>query len=266
MWQWRVQNVMTTDVVTASVDAPVAELVTLLRKRRIGAVPIVDDFGVVLGMVTWSDLHEIIDIVEPESPRRWWQRAFSPRLVWPEGTAAGVMNGPPMTIGADASLTAAARLMHKHGVGRLLVVGADRGLRGIVSRSDLFKVHDRLDAVIRDDVVNHVLLDELRIRPGSVHVRVEDGEVTLTGDTAHRTTALAAARTAALIPGVTDVDNQLGSEADDTASRSCRREVTPSFPKTLRKCHSTVRGLRNNRAATSGLVKPSATSRAICRS
>jgi CBS-domain-containing membrane protein len=122
-----------------------------------------------------------------------------------------------MTIGADASLTAAARLMRKRAVGRLLVVDADHRLRGVVSRSDLFKVHDRLDAVIRDDVVHHVLIGELRIRPGAVRVSVDDGAVTLTGRTARRTTAPAAARMIALIPGVTDIDNQLLSDVDDTA-------------------------------------------------
>lgn len=218
MRQWRVQDVMTTEVITASGDAPVHGLIDLLRTREISAVPIVDDFGVVLGVVSWSDLYEIIEIAESAHPRRWWRRAVPPRLFWPEGTAAGVMNGPPMTIGADASLTAAARLMHKHAVGRLLVIDANHRLRGIVSRSDLFKVHDRLDAVIRDDVVHQVLTNELRIRPGAVHVSVDDGAVTLIGRTARRTTALAAARMAALIPGVTDVDNQLLSDVDDTAA------------------------------------------------
>jgi CBS-domain-containing membrane protein len=241
MRQWSVQNVMTTDVITASGDAPVAELVTLLRDRKISAVPIVDDFGVVLGVVSWNDLHEIIEIAQPARPRSWWHRTFPPRLVWPEGTAAGVMNGPPMTIGADASLTAAARLMHKYGVGRLLVVDADHKLRGIVSRSDLFKVHDRLDAVIRDDVMHHLQNDELRIRPESVQVSVENGAVTLTGHTTRRTTALAAGRTTALIPGVTDVDNQLRSDIDDTAAPGTARH-------SLRRNYLMLDSGRRNRA------------------
>ncbi|MET0417661.1 MAG: CBS domain-containing protein [Actinoplanes sp.] len=207
---------MTTDVITASVDAPVADLVALLTERQISAVPIVEDFGVILGVVSWTDLHAMIEISPSKDPPRWWRRWAPPQLTWPQGTAAGVMTGPPLTIGADASLPAAARLMHQHAVGRLLVADADRGLRGIVSRSDLFKVHDRLDAVIRDEVMHHVLLDELRIRPRAVQVTVDNGAVTLHGRTARRTTALAAARMTELIPGVTDVDNQLRSDVDDT--------------------------------------------------
>jgi hypothetical protein len=44
------------------------------------------------------------------------------------------------------------------------------------------------------------------------------------------------------------------------------REVIPSLANTLRRCHSTVRGLRNRRAPISGLDSPSRASRAICSS
>ena len=58
------------------------------------------------------------------------------------------------------------------------------------------------------------------------------------------------------------------------ASRACRgsaasrplRESIPSLPKTLCRCHSTVRGLRNNWAPICALVSPSRASRAICSS
>src|SRR5689334_24706523 len=45
--------------------------------------------------------------------------------------------------------------------------------------------------------------------------------------------------------------------------RSCLREVTPSFTKTFRRCHSTVWVLMNSCAPISWFVKPSAASLAI---
>jgi hypothetical protein len=50
------------------------------------------------------------------------------------------------------------------------------------------------------------------------------------------------------------------------ASIRPRREVMPSLVNTLRRCHSTVRGLRNSWAPISGLVRPSRASRAISSS
>ena len=52
--------------------------------------------------------------------------------------------------------------------------------------------------------------------------------------------------------------------ASKSAERSSLRELIPSLPNTLRRCHSTVRGLRNSWAPISGFVCPSAASRAIC--
>jgi hypothetical protein len=56
------------------------------------------------------------------------------------------------------------------------------------------------------------------------------------------------------------------SESEGRMSASSRRERIPSFPNTLRKCHSIVRGLRNSRLPISGLDRPSRASLAICRS
>jgi CBS-domain-containing membrane protein len=218
MSQWRVRDVMTTEVITAPEDGSVAQIVTLLTERKISAVPIVDRFDVVLGVVSWTDLHKKIDIGTPEAAPRaaWWRRRLPPTMRWPEGTVAEVMSGPPLTIGADASLPAAARMMYDRDVGRLLVVDGDNRLRGIVTRSDLLKVHARLDAVIRDEVMQRVLGRTLMIPPGTVQATVDDGVVTLTGRVAGRTTAVAAARLTEAVPGVTGVVDQLTVVLDDT--------------------------------------------------
>jgi CBS-domain-containing membrane protein len=218
MRSWRVQDVMTTEVITAPENATVAEIVTLLTDRQITAVPITDRFDAVLGVVSWTDLREKIDVGTPEDTSRfgWWLGAAQLPTQWPEGTAVEVMSAPALTIGAGASLPAAARVMYRRGVGRLLVVDRDNRLLGIVTRSDLLKVYARLDAVIRDEVMQSVLLDTLRIRPGAVGATVEEGVVTLTGRTERKTTAVAAARLTAAVPGVTDVVDRLTFDANDT--------------------------------------------------
>jgi CBS-domain-containing membrane protein len=88
MTTWRVHDVMTTEVITAPHDASVAEIVALLTERQITAVPIVDSFDVVLGVVSWTDLRSKIDVAAPhgESSVRWWRRRLPPLVEWPRGT------------------------------------------------------------------------------------------------------------------------------------------------------------------------------------
>lgn len=232
MPQWRVRNVMTTEVITAPDDASIAQIVTLLTDRQVSAVPIVDSFDVVLGVVSWTDLRRKIEIRAPEdAPRaRWWRRRVPPLTQWPDGTAVEVMTGPPLTIEAHATLPAAARVMHRSNVGRLLVVDNDNRLRGIVTRSDLLKVHSRLDAVIRDEVMHHILDDRLAIPPGTVQAAVDDGVVTLTGHAARKTTAAAAVGLTVAVPGVTDVVDQLTFDIDDTVTAAPARQAAKRDP------------------------------------
>ena len=59
----------------------------------------------------------------------------------------------------------------------------------------------------------------------------------------------------------------VGCESESgRAVASSRREWIPSLANTLRRCHSTVRGLRKSRAPISGFESPSRASCAICRS
>jgi len=232
MTQWQVRDVMTTDVITAPDDASVAEIVTVLTDRQITAVPIVDRFDVVLGVVSWTDLRDKIDIRLPDGEPHvgWWRRCAPSLAQWPEGTAVEVMSGPALTIGADASLSAAARMMYRSEVGRLLVVDGDNRLRGIVTRSDLLKVHARLDAVIRDEVIHRVLHRTLMIPPGDVQATVVDGVVSLTGRISRKTTAVAAAQLTETVPGVVGVVDQLAFAVDDTAAAAPARKAAERDP------------------------------------
>jgi CBS domain-containing protein len=219
MPQSRVRDVMTTDVITASDDASVAEIAAILAGRRISAVPVVDRFDVVIGVVSWTDLHHTIETGAPDgdADRGWLRRRRSRRLRWPTRAATDVMSAPPVTIGPDASLSAAGRVMHHRKVGRLLVVDRAGRLVGIVTRVDLLKIHDRLDAVIRDEVMQRILRRTLMIEPGAVQVAVDDGLVTLAGRTERKSTALAAVGLTEAVAGVTGVVDRLTVDTDDTA-------------------------------------------------
>jgi CBS domain-containing protein len=94
---------------------PLKRLVQLIEENKISAVPIVDEQGVPVGIVSESD------------------------LLTKEGALAdAIMTRPPITVRADASIAQAARVMRERNVRRLVVVDERGKIVGIVSRSDFF--------------------------------------------------------------------------------------------------------------------------------
>lgn len=53
---WRVDDVMTKDVVTVREETPYRDIVDLLISRRVSAVPVVDRTGELTGLVSEADL------------------------------------------------------------------------------------------------------------------------------------------------------------------------------------------------------------------
>ncbi|SCL27589.1 CBS domain-containing protein [Micromonospora inyonensis] len=172
MRTWQVSDVMTAEVAAVGEETPYREIVDLLIRRGISAVPVVDGF------------------------RR-------------------------------ASLPAAARLMDREQVKRLPVLDDLGRLVGIVTRSDLLRVHLRQDAEIREDVVQEVLRRVLAVQDGLVTVRVRHGEVTLDGRVDRRSSADLAVRLAGQVSGVTRVNSTLGYEQDDTVVLEQEAGITP---------------------------------------
>src|SRR5919198_5391976 len=131
-----VRDVMTSQVVTVRENTSFHDLVRLLAKRHVSALPVVDGAGRVVGVVSESDL--FLKQVQPirdgtgrllEGRRRRLERAKSAGA-----TAAQVMTAPAVTVHAEQPLPDAARRMHDRGVKRLAVVNNAGVLVGIVTR------------------------------------------------------------------------------------------------------------------------------------
>ena len=67
------------------------------------------------------------------------------------------MTAPAVTVGPDASVADAARLLRRHRIKRMPVVDPAGPLLGIVSRADLLKVFLRSDADIAQEIREQVL-------------------------------------------------------------------------------------------------------------
>lgn len=216
MKRWQVSNVMTTEVVAVREDAPVEEVLDILRARRFKAVPVVDDGLRVVGMVSRADLRPMP--TQPGQPAAW-RSTHGPAAAAKVGELMGV---PAWTVAVDESLSVAAKRMYARRVTQLPVTGEAGRLVGIVSSTDLLRVFGRPDPAIRSDVIEQVLREAMGIDPERVHVVVRDGVVTLAGQMARRSMVTSVGRLAYTVPGVVSVLNRLSYDYDDTALRSAR--------------------------------------------
>lgn len=215
---WTVASVMTRDVVTVPPDAPYKEVVELLHERGVSAVPVIDADRRVLGMVSEADLLLKEERLEPRpgghllDPHGEAARAMA-------RNAAAVMTAPAVTVASDATLTAAARLMHRHHVKRLPVVDATGTLVGMVSRADLLMVFLRSDESIAAEVRDAVVVGTLAIDPAELEIDVEEGVVRLAGQLETRSLARILVRLVSAVEGVVGVDDRLRWRLDDADIR-----------------------------------------------
>ncbi len=208
---------MTADVVTASVGTAFKEVAALLAARGVSAVPVLDAGGQLAGVVSEADLLPKQEFKEdPKARALSWRRRWLGRDRTAGTVAADVMTSPVVTIGPGESVVAAARLMHRHQVKRLVVVGPDGRLAGIVSRGDLVRVFLRPDADIREEILSEVFGDYLGTNLALVRVTVTEGMVTLAGEVEKRSMIPFAVRMARSVDGVVDVTDELTFAVDDT--------------------------------------------------
>jgi CBS domain-containing protein len=137
----RVEEVMTRSVTTVQPNAPLAEVVEKLLDKDYTALPVVDESNRVVGIISDTDLLTRGDMevslslkkaVEPDLAR-----TLMTRLRQSPHTVADIMTPQPVTIGPQASLSEAARLMSTKGLKRLPVVDHDHHLLGVLGRLDI---------------------------------------------------------------------------------------------------------------------------------
>lgn len=218
----RAKDVMTTEVVYAGPETSVRAIAQTLLKRRISAVPVADDSGRVIGIVSEGDLMRRPES-ETERHRSWWLQLFETpedragEYLKSHGlTARDVMTREPITVTEDTPLEEIAIVLERKAIKRVPVL-RDGKLVGIVTRADLLHglVARAAQAVkpapaappTREAVIAGIRDADLSL--DYVNVVVADDAVHLWGAVAsvlqRDAIVLAAKRT----PGVTRVENHL---------------------------------------------------------
>jgi CBS domain-containing protein len=213
---------MTARVHVASPLAPFKLLVRLIEENRVSAIPIVDQEGMPVGIVSESDLLLKERRLELESSRdlfhshkRRNQRAKAAGTV-----ASDVMTSPAITVPADTSLGDCARLMQERNVRRLVVIDGRGRIAGIASRSDLLQVFLRSDEELREEIAGKLIPAVLLRSDDSVSVEVSWNIATLSGEVERKSDAEILTRLTKELDGVVGVVDQLSYRWDDKAVAS----------------------------------------------
>ncbi|MGQ5637874.1 MULTISPECIES: CBS domain-containing protein [unclassified Streptomyces] len=200
-----VSDVMTSRVVALRTGAAFKDIVKAMREWRVSALPVLDDAGVVVGVVSEADLLPKEEYSDADIGRYGQKRDLAEVRKADAVTAGDLMTAPPVTVAPYTSLAHAARIMACHRVKRLPVVGHDGTLKGIVSRSDLLKVFLRDDKDIVEEVRREVVVRLFGTHTEAIRVDVRDGVVSLAGRVQETALIPLAARLARAVAGVVDV-------------------------------------------------------------
>ena len=221
----RVRDIMTTDPIAVAPGTLLKEAARLMVRNQVSGLPVVDEDGVVVGILTEGDF------LRQEANRdRPYRLSLLDALFGdgePDGptaeTVAEVMTENVVTIAPEATLGEAARIMSRRSVKRLPVIDDEGDLIGIISRADVVNAFTKPDDVIEDEIREDVVRRLLFIDPDTLEVSVQDGIVTLAGELENRTETQLLEELTRRIAGVVRVESSLGYRVDD-------RKIERNYP------------------------------------
>ncbi|GAA0725134.1 CBS domain-containing protein [Dactylosporangium roseum] len=221
MSRWNVADVMTIGAVSVQEDTPFKEIVDLLEAHGINAVPVVDKFDRVVGVVSSADLVPKIEFAGDDDHLRLFENKHTRQARdKAHATAAGeLMTTPAVTVMGITSLVAAARIMENGELKRLPVVDDLGRLVGMVTRRDLLKVFLRTDADIRREILAEAVNGLVGVEAAQIRVEVDDGVVTLLGEVERGSLIPSVVRQVERVDGVVDVVSHLSARSDDVQDR-----------------------------------------------
>jgi IMP dehydrogenase len=118
----RAENVMIFDPITINLEATVAEAMNLMSEYKIGGIPVIDNNGILKGIVTNRDLRF------ENNPSRKITEVMTTSLI---------------TTNHQTNLEAAARILQKHKIEKLPMIDDAGKLIGLITYKDITKTKDR---------------------------------------------------------------------------------------------------------------------------
>ena len=216
-------DVMTCNILSVRPDATIAEAIRTMLDNRISGLPVIDEAGRLVGILTEGDLLRRGETGTERHRPRWLEILMGPgrlaeEYVRTHGRRIGeVMTRDPVSVTPDTPLKEIVELMERHRIKRVPVLDGEVPV-GILSRADLLRglagaLTETPAVVISDEEISERILGELARaawapRDG-IAITVENGVVDLNGvilDEKEREALRVAAEN---VPGVKAVEDHL---------------------------------------------------------
>jgi CBS domain-containing protein len=143
-----VAEAMSRDPIVVRPETPLHEAIQILAERRISGLPVVNDTGELVGIISETDLmwqetgvtppayimflDSVIFLKNPAQYERDLHKALGQ-------TVGEVMSRDPVTVAPDKPLREAAQMMHDRSIHRLPVLDAAGNVIGILTRGDIVR-------------------------------------------------------------------------------------------------------------------------------
>src|SRR5437899_8917188 len=188
-------DVMTRDIVTVRRGGSIAEAIQLMLENRVSGLPVLDDEGKVVGILTEGDLLRRSETGTERRRPRWLEILMGPGRIAGEYVKTHgrrveeIMSHDLISVTEETALDDVVQLMERRRIKRVPVLEGDL-LVGMVSRADLLRALGRaLDeqpaGMHRDDEILHHIYAELAkaawVPRDGLAVTVTNGVVDLNG-------------------------------------------------------------------------------------
>lgn len=189
------RDVMTQPVLSVEPDAPITQAIRLMLQHRISGLPVIDQSGQLVGLVTEGDFLRRAESGTQRTRPRWIEFLIGPGALAEQYARAHgrkvseVMTADVKTATEDTPLEAIVAMMERHRIKRVPILRDDKPV-GIVTRANLLHVlasltHDMKPSAAGDTEIREKILAGLQAEKwaplAGIDVIVRDGVVTLSG-------------------------------------------------------------------------------------
>ncbi len=217
-----VAELMNRNTISVQPSTLVADAARIMLANRISGLPVCDESGTLVGIVTEGDLLRRAEIGTDGAQAGWLKSLLMPSTVAADYVhtharhVSGVMTHNPVFVTPDTGLEEVAQLMLRKHIKRLPVLEAGK-LTGVISRADLLRVLARrminTPAESSDDSIANFIKGELNhahwAPKSGLRVSVAEKIVTLAGTVFSDEERQAVICIAENAPGVVSVKDNL---------------------------------------------------------